>query len=124
MRFELKVLGLVAGLFLMPLLLTSDTLANETEIQHLLRYVENTDCVYERNGSQHTGPEAVKHINQKYKYFADDIDTTETFIQLAATQSSMSGRVYRVHCAGKPTIESAVWLKKELDRYRKSHVSK
>jgi hypothetical protein len=92
----------------------------EQEIQHLLDYVEKTDCTYERNGDKHTGKEAVGHIKKKYDYYFDDVETAEDFIKLSATKSTMSGRKYKVHCKGKSTIDSQTWLLLELQRYRRS----
>lgn len=94
----------------------------QQEINHLLAYVKSTNCQYERNGKRHSGKEAVKHIQRKYRYFADEIKTAEDFIRLSATKSTMSGKYYKVHCAeGKATkneIKSVDWLTKELLRYR------
>ena len=92
----------------------------EEEIQHLLNYVKSTDCQYERNGNQHTGMEAVKHIQKKYDYYIDDIKTAEDFIEYSATQSKMSGKKYKVHCTGLTEQTSQNWLLKALQKYRKS----
>ena len=74
----------------------------------------------ERNGINHETQEAVRHILRKYNYYRDRIQTTEDFINLAATRSLLSGRSYRVLCNGKESRLTADWLKEELDRYRKS----
>ena len=34
----------------------------QREIDHLMQFVENTECQYERNGKFHTGKEAAEHI--------------------------------------------------------------
>ena len=88
------------------------------EIQHLLNYVANTDCQYERNGTIHTGGEAVKHIKKKYNYYSDDIESTEDFIKFSATKSKMSGKKYMIHCNDKQSITSKDWLLSELKNYR------
>ena len=90
----------------------------QKEIDHLLGFVENTDCQYERNGKLHSGKEAVKHIKNKYHYFEDDIDSAEKFIELSATKSTMSGKYYLVHCPNHPTMRSQEWLLRELISYR------
>jgi len=36
------------------------------EINHLLAYVKQTDCQFQRNGKSYNGKEAVKHIKNKY----------------------------------------------------------
>ena len=88
------------------------------EIDHLLNYIKNTKCLYERNGDQHSGVDAHKHISKKYEYFKDDIQTAEDFIRLSATQSTVSGRKYHIICPDKKRVESGKWLLEELDRYR------
>lgn len=101
------------------LLVTLSVSANtQNEINHLLAFVKNTQCTYERNGKSHTGVEAVEHIMKKYKYFQDDIVTTEDFIEYAATKSKMSGKHYLVHCPSEPTIKSSDWILTELAHYR------
>jgi len=92
----------------------------QQEIQHLLDFVKTTPCQYERNGTQHTGVEAVEHIKKKYDYFLDDIKTAEDFIEYSATQSKMSGKKYKVHCKGVAEQNSHDWLMTELRRYRAS----
>ncbi len=92
----------------------------QLEIEHLLEYVKSTDCQYERNGTQHTGVEAVEHIKKKYDYYVDDIKSAEDFIEYSATQSKMSGKKYKVHCKGLAEQTSQNWLMKELKLYRQS----
>lgn len=92
--------------------------SSQGEVAHLLDYVSKTDCKYERNGTMHTGAEAVEHINKKYDYFKDDIKSTEDFIKYSATKSKMSGKFYKIHCANAKPVKSNEWLVKELKRYR------
>jgi hypothetical protein len=91
----------------------------EKEIDHLIQFVERTDCQYERNGQLHSGKEAAKHIKRKYKYFKSDIDSAEKFIELSANKSTMSGKSYIVHCPNRPKLRSQEWLLRELKNYRK-----
>jgi hypothetical protein len=94
--------------------------STEDEINHLLHFVENTDCRYERNGTFYKGSAAVKHINKKYNYFVDDISSAEDFIKLSATKSTLSGRYYKIHCGDNTPIKSQHWLLLELGRFRKT----
>lgn len=90
----------------------------QQEIQHLLQFVKSTDCQYQRNGTSHTGVEAVKHIQKKYDYFLDDIKTAEDFIKYSATKSKMSGNKYQVLCENQKAIYSQDWLLQALQVYR------
>jgi len=90
------------------------------EITHLLSYVANTECDYNRNGTIHTGLAAVEHINKKYQYYSDKIESTEDFIKYAATKSKMSGQYYMIECNDLMPIKSRDWLLNELNNYRQS----
>jgi hypothetical protein len=91
----------------------------QTEIQHLLQYVENSSCEFERNDSIYDSGEARSHMERKYNYVKSRIKKTEEFIMYAATESSMSGKKYYVTCNGKRQT-SAEWLQNQLTSYRKS----
>ena len=86
------------------------------EVQHLIKFVKNSECTINRNGSNHKGPKAAGHILKKYNHFRDDI---EDFIRLSATKSTMSGKYYQVACPGKAQMKTQDWLLAELKRYRK-----
>ena len=90
----------------------------QDEIHHLLDFVASTQCRYERNGKSYDGEEAVKHIRRKYRYFRKQIDSTEKFIELSATKSTMSGSYYMIHCDDGPGVRSQQWLLDELQDFR------
>ena len=88
------------------------------EVEHLLNFVANTTCIIDRNGSLHNGPEALSHIKKKYAYFRGKINSTEEFIELSASKSTLSGNVYTVQCGGKKVVTTQRWLLDELAKYR------
>lgn len=88
------------------------------EVEHLLSFVRQSDCVMVRNGNEHEGEEAASHIQKKYDYFADDITTTEAFIEYSATKSTMSGKYYTVKCPDGKEMRSQDWLLEELAVFR------
>ena len=92
----------------------------QAEIDHLFDYIQHSECRFNRNGSWHDMTAARAHVNMKYEYLRDrgQIDTAESFIDNAASQSSFSGKDYLVQCAGAPQVSSNAWLKAELARYR------
>ncbi|MGK0443793.1 MAG: hypothetical protein ACJA1U_000721 [Bermanella sp.] len=110
-----------AILFLIGWIFCLSAQANQAEIQHLMAFVQQTACEYERNGTRHSGKDALEHIQKKYDYYEDDIQTTEDFIRLSATKSTMSGKEYWVHCPNKKAITSQQWLLDELNRLRQSY---
>jgi hypothetical protein len=93
------------------------------EIAHLLDYVGQSGCQFNRNGSWHDSKAAREHLQEKYDYLQrrDLVPDTKAFIDRAASQSSMSGKSYLIRCGdGQPTT-SAQWLNTELERYRAAH---
>ena len=89
-----------------------------TEINYLINYVKTTECKYIRNGTVHTGSEGAKHIKAKYDHYKDEIKTTEDFIRLSATKSTMTGSKYYIQCPESAKVESSKWLLTELKKYR------
>ena len=96
----------------------------QSEIQHLLSYVESSGCEFERNGDRFDSRKAREHIQRKYDYVmrwaSSRIQSTEDFIELTATESSMSGKKYYVNCNGESQT-SAEWLLEELSRFRNAN---
>jgi hypothetical protein len=90
------------------------------EIAHLLKHLESSGCQFQRNGSWYAPARAASHLNQKYEYLLKKglVTSTESFIQRAATESSMSGKPYAVKCGDGPAVASAAWLTAELSKFR------
>ncbi len=88
------------------------------EIEHLLNFIANTPCTINRNGSLHSGEDALAHIKKKRAYFQNKITSTELFIEYSASKSTLSGMVYTVQCEGEQPTTTAQWLLSELARYR------
>ena len=88
------------------------------EVEHLIAYLGDSDCEMIRNGRVHDGAEGARHVQRKYNHFREHISSTEEFIELAASKSTLSGRAYQVHCPGSEPMPSSDWLLQELDAYR------
>lgn len=101
----------------------SDT--SKQEIEHLFSFLENSGCQFNRNGSWYSASEAVAHIRKKYTYLVGKkmLTDTESFIEKAASESSLSGKAYLVKCEGRPEITSAIWFMQELEMYRAARKS-
>lgn len=89
----------------------------QSEIDHLLQYIETSGCSFTRNANIHDGQAAGEHIRGKYAHTKRRITSAEDFIRYAATQSSLSGRPYQVTCDGIE-MPTAQWLTEELARFR------
>ena len=109
------------------LLLVAATFANgagpdlaEREITALIEGLRDSPCRFQRNGRWYDGPRAAAHLERKYDYVRDrgGVESAEAFIELAATRSSFTGRVYRVQCGKEAAMESAAWFRARLGLLR------
>jgi hypothetical protein len=110
-----------AGLFCLLMLLSYHTAAaagTTEEIASLLLFIEQSECTFIRNGKHYDSLEAREHIEKKYAYYKERINTAEDFILYSATKSSITGEPYRVICKGVNMFTSD-WLNQELDELSK-----
>lgn len=122
---NLRNKGLLSGVLLLlffPASVVGDSLPRDhEEIDHLLGFIEHSDCTFFRNNSSYSGARAREHIQKKYNYIKKRKTglTAEQFIKYAASRSSLSQKPYRVYCGAEP-VSSEKWLLDELERYRRS----
>ena len=88
------------------------------EVNHLINFVKISDCLLNRNGTEHPPAKSASHIEKKYNYFRNKIKSTEDFIKYSATKSTMSGKYYTVTCPSQVPIKSSDWLLEELKLFR------
>lgn len=90
------------------------------EMDSLLSALGSSGCRFQRNGTWYDATQAVAHLRKKRVWLEkhDKIRRTEDFIQLGASESSMSGKAYTVACPDKPAIESRLWLQSRLAGFR------
>jgi len=88
----------------------------QAEIDALLSKLQDSRCEFGRNGAWYSSDEARKHLLDKLKYLERnrEVASAEQFIEQAASNSSFSGKPYRVRCAGAATAESGPWLLAQL----------
>ena len=116
--------SLLSGLLLLTLLPvqavgSSSNVRQQQEIDHLLQFIEYSDCTFIRNNESYSGLRAREHIEKKFNYVKKRKEqiSAEEFIQYAASRSSLSKKEYMVNC-GPKTMTSEGWLVEELARYR------
>ncbi|MBK0014295.1 YfeK family protein [Stenotrophomonas sp. S41] len=92
----------------------------QREIAQLIGSLDGSQCRFQRNGSWHDAAEARAHLQRKYDYLLkkDKVDSAEQFIERAASQSSMSGKAYRIQCPGKAEQTAAAWFGARLQALR------
>ena len=90
------------------------------EVGQLFSALEHSGCQFQRNGSWHDAAAASAHLRRKYDYLLKKgvLTSTERFIELAASKSSMTGTPYQVRCGGAPTVDSRTWFTRKLTELR------
>ena len=111
---------LMLGLLLVPVARAEPPTNVKIEVNFLLGYIDGSACEFYRNGTWRDAKAAQEHLRDKYKYLVarNQINTTENFIEMAATKSSLSGQPYKVRYNGGATVTSNQWLHEELMRLR------
>lgn len=91
------------------------------EIEHLFSYLENSGCEFNRNGSWYAAADVAKHLKTKYEYLAEKnmLTDAESFIEKAASESSISGKAYQVKCKGEQVASSREWFAEKLLIFRR-----
>ena len=91
-------------------------LSQRAEIDALMTTLQTSACEFNRNDSWHTATEAKIHLLRKLDYLESEnaVHSTEQFIELAASGSSVSGRAYQVRCGSAAPVDSKTWLSTQL----------
>ena len=119
-KFLIILRQAVAGIFCLLMLLFSNisSAAGTTEeIASLLIFIEQSECIFIRNGKHYDALEAREHIEKKYAYYKERMTTAEDFILYSATKSSITGKPYMVICNDVNMLTSE-WLYAKLDKLR------
>jgi hypothetical protein len=80
------------------------------KIEKLIAAVGESNCQFHRNGKTYSSEASVEHIRKKYRYYKDDIDSIDKFIELSATKSMMSGKPYKILCEDNEAELSKSWM--------------
>jgi hypothetical protein len=111
---------LIAALLWPPAARADTPAKTQSEVNLLLGYVAGSGCEFYRNGSWYNAHKAHVHLRDKYNYLVQNnlLDTTEQFIERAASESSFSGKPYLIRCSGVPAVNSQQWLREKLVELR------
>jgi len=117
----MRAMKAALGIFFSALLLASSGAYAEdvpTEIDYLLTTVGSSNCEFIRNGKRHSAENAEDHLRMKYRRGKRYAPTAEAFIERLASKSSMSRKLYEIHCPGEDVVPSGEWLSHRLAEYR------
>ena len=116
---KIKALGLLL-VFAGSAIAQTPSAKTSQEVGQLFAALKQSNCEFSRNGSWYNAEKASEHLQRKYDYLLKKrlVTTTESFIELAATKSSMSGKPYQVRCGKTAPISSSSWFKSQLNAVR------
>jgi len=111
---------MLAALLSPPAALAQTPVPVQNEVNYLLGYIAGSGCEFNRNGSWYNAQKAHSHLRDKYKYLVEKnlADTTEHFIERAASESSLSGKPYQIRCSDGVAVPSQQWLRDKLMQLR------
>lgn len=84
-------------------------------INQLIEAVRTSNCIYVRNGTEHSPKAAAAHLELKFTKAKKHVRNAEQFIDRIASKSSWTGNSYLMKCPGLPAQTSAKWLREKLD---------
>ncbi|WP_236585267.1 DUF5329 domain-containing protein [Dyella sp. EPa41] len=118
-RLAARLLGLAMGTACAATAHADLDATGQREVQALLAFVGSSHCTFIRNGKAYDAEAARNHLQYKLDYLVQrhKVNSAEEFIERAGTDSSFSGKPYRVNCDGTERL-SADWLREELQRLR------
>ena len=96
----------------------ADETASQQEINYLIQAVADSGCDFERNGSRHDAHEAADHLRLKYRRGKKYADSAEHFIDRLASESSFTGKPYRIVCSDSESYLANNWLHEKLKLFR------
>ena len=116
---KIKALGLLL-VFAGSAIAQTPSAKTSQEVGQLFAALKQSNCEFSRNGSWYNAEKASEHLQRKYDYLLKKrlVTTTESFIDLAATKSSISGKPYQVRCGKTAPVSSSSWFKSQLNAVR------
>lgn len=90
----------------------------QARIEFLLHDVEQAKgVVFIRNGSEHAGAEAAKHLRMKLDYAGDRVKTAEDFVKLCASESYLTHQHYKIRLPSGQTVDAGEYFTARLREF-------
>jgi hypothetical protein len=125
MRARAKTTTRMAALLVLPMLWSAAMPQAPSpaagEIAQLFLALRKSGCEFSRNGSWYNAEQAGKHLQRKYDYLLKKglATSAESFIDLAASESSTTGKPYLVRCGSAQPVPSRSWFTTQLQELRR-----
>ncbi len=104
--------------FAFPFSITQN-FSEEQKIEKLINYIEKSEALFIRNGTEYPAKEAADHLRMKRKKAGNKVKTAKDFIDLIASKSSMSGEAYQMKFKNGAIINTRDMLNNELRKIDK-----
>jgi len=121
LRLNAPTLLALSALLAAPMLTAAPLAASQrAEIDALMATLQSSACEFNRNDTWHNAADAKTHLLRKLDYLEgkDAVHSTEQFIDLGASKSSLSGQPYQVRCGTAAPVDSKSWLSLQLKLIR------
>jgi hypothetical protein len=112
---------LKANSYLPESFLVNQKLSEEQKIEQLIIYIEKSEALFIRNGSEYGAKEAADHLRMKRKKAGSKVKTAKDFIDLIASKSYMSGEPYKMKFKNGTIMNTRDMLYNELRKMEKNN---
>lgn len=94
-------------------------MSEKQKIEYLIQSIEKLEgAKFYRNGEWHTPKEAADHLRLKLKNAGSRVKTARQFIDKLASESSMTGQVYKIKYKDGRVVESKVFFDEKLAKLK------
>ncbi len=102
---------------LVSLVLARDA-REQARIDFLIHGVETSKgIVFIRNGTEHDGAAAAKHLRMKLDYAGERVHTAEEFVKGCASESSLTHQKYKVRSGDGKTMDATDYFAARLREF-------
>ena len=113
-----SILAALLALVLLPAVLLGREAREQARIDFLINNVETSGgLAFIRNGSEHDGPAAAKHLRLKLDYAGERVKTAEEFVKVCASESSVTHQKYKVRLHDGTTMDAAAYFAERLREF-------
>lgn len=112
------ILSVLLSLFFLPAILFGREAREQARIDFLIHEVETSSgLAFIRNGSEHDGAAAAKHLRLKLDYAGERVKTAEEFVKACASESSVTHQKYKVRLRDGTTMDAAAYFAERLQEF-------